>query len=1137
MPRPNAYSPALVRSALVLARQRLAAREQHVRTLPPVPLDIVEWAHARFYIPSTEKPIALLPHQQAILRLAFTRNADGYLPYRLLTYCLGPSTRVLTRDLRWVPVGSLAVGDALVGFDDKMPGGRGNNRRYRDALVTATGRATVPVRYLTFSDGTVITASLEHPWLIRRDRKDGRLMPNLRPVNRMQMNIDWARTEELRVGDWFPRMLRPWHEERSWEAGYLAAAFDGEGCLDGELHTLQFAQKDNEMLATFKRLCDELGVSYRDYFYGTAKGVHSLHIKRRSHVLRVLGSIRPQRLLAKLRLDGLGMLTEENVQLVSIEDGVDEVVTLSTSTETYLAEGFGSHNSTVKQSGKSTISGLVLRWYAETQARYAELYAVGNDLMQAQGRGFREARISLELSPGYDKAHDRVPGEWALAATTMRSIRTGSLIRALAVDARGEAGGKPAIQVWCVDDQTEALTRDGWKLVHELTPEDEIAVLKPTTNTMVWERPRTVAKFDYAGPMLHFKHRRADFMVTPNHRVWCKTAHKTADIPNAAWRFAEAQTLTKVSHGFLEGTAHWESDAFPVEPAMAKLIGYYLAEGCYLPNDRAVNISQSLSANPDKHEEIAQLAISLGLLVYRYDDRLRIVSPELSALVAGQGRQHERLIPKPLKDAHPRLLQAFWEGYMAGDGTILVNKRGTVSYKAVTVSRQLADDLMEVGLKLGYHPHLKVYPYERTNHQVYRVYFATAPCYWSSQGKHWETVPYEGVVACPSVSTGIFYIRRNGKCCWTGNTELWGAEHKEALRFWDELTPIPTVPDSMRLVETYAGFEKESMLLKGVYDTGLAGRQLTAGELSARTGAPLDAFAECSHPDDPVPIWENRVAQQLTYWDSGPQARRMPWQQGERGEDYYRGEAVRLMPAAFRRFHENQWVSSEAAFVPEAAWAACRDESLPRYLEPGDMTPVVLGVDAGVTGDCFAIVAVSRHPQRHDEVAVRAVRIFNPALLVSGEVNFDEAETFLRQVCGGSCPAGLHARSKPDPECDACRSGEWLPGNNVLQIAYDPYQLESTMQRLRQDAAAWCAPFSQAGDRLRADRALYDLIITRRLWHNGDENLTEHVLNAGAKVQKDEESTLRLVKVSPNRKIDAAVALSMACARMLYLRV
>lgn len=384
-------------------------------------------------------------------------------------------------------------------------------------------------------------------------------------------------------------------------------------------------------------------------------------------------------------------------------------------------------------------------------------------------------------------------------------------------------------------------------------------------------------------------------------------------------------------------------------------------------------------------------------------------------------------------------------------------------------------------------------------------------------------------------------------------TELWGFEHEDALRFWDEMTPVPTIPDSLRMVETYAGFENESTLLYSLYEAGTKdGRQLTAGELARATDTPLGAFTEAQNDDDPIPIWVNPRAGLVVFWDSGLVARRMPWQQGERGEIYYREQEETLLPNAYRRLHLNEWVAAEAQFIKSEWWDALKSSTLPP-LPPGDPTPVILGVDAAVSGDCFAVVMVSRDPEQHDHVAVRALRVWNPDDL-GGVISHDAPERFLRLLCGGGHPClvdpnNLHPLSlkaqdlgppdnspegTPSPHI-ACFETDVIPSYNVMQIAYDPYQLEGMMQRFREHSIAWCKPFDQGSDRLRSDRLLYDLIIHKRLRHSGEPLLRQHILNAGARLQKDQDSTLRLVKTANSKKIDAAVGLSMASFVCLYL--
>ncbi len=213
-------------------------------------------------------------------------------------------------------------------------------------------------------------------------------------------------------------------------------------------------------------------------------------------------------------------------------------------------------------------------------------------------------------------------------------------------------------------------------------------------------------------------------------------------------------------------------------------------------------------------------------------------------------------------------------------------------------------------------------------------------------------------------------------------------------------------------------------------------------------------------------------------------------------------------------------------------WDACLDTGL-APMTPGDRTSVVLGVDASVSGDCFAVVGVTRHPLRHDEPAIRFCKSWDPRRS-GGKIDFNAIERWILCVSEGGC-AEWHPKGSPDKDCAACGSGERFAGLNVVCVVYDPYQMESMAQRL--GSSIWMSKFDQGPDRAIADSQFHKYALSGRLSHNGDANLREHVLNARAKLQRDEDSKLRMVKKAPDRKIDLAVAASMAVHQAMYLNI
>lgn len=368
-------------------------------------------------------------------------------------------------------------------------------------------------------------------------------------------------------------------------------------------------------------------------------------------------------------------------------------------------------------------------------------------------------------------------------------------------------------------------------------------------------------------------------------------------------------------------------------------------------------------------------------------------------------------------------------------------------------------------------------------------------------------------------------------------TELWGFENKEARKLWTEMTPVPTIPDSMRLVDSYAGFEGESELLRSIYDRGMGdGRQLTNHELASAAARDVDgeryedflhAFTETNgDPDALVPCWvEGRM---FMYWDSGTVARRVPEDQTP---EYYAEQEKELPPQEFNRIHGNVWGASVSNAIPMHEWDACFDPDLPPLL-PGDRIPIVLSCDAGTSGDCFAITAISRHPADNARPALRELRMWQPS---------DFADEI--QDTGSDKPRILYK----EPEAFL----RWCFANfNVLNIAYDPYQLEDMMQRLRGELGVYALQFLQGKDRDIADRAFYDHVIQRELAWNFHDGFTpgeppadgshsalmrQHILNANKKVQKDQESKLRFIKKHENKPIDLLISASQGVRRAMWL--
>jgi phage terminase large subunit-like protein len=315
-------------------------------------------------------------------------------------------------------------------------------------------------------------------------------------------------------------------------------------------------------------------------------------------------------------------------------------------------------------------------------------------------------------------------------------------------------------------------------------------------------------------------------------------------------------------------------------------------------------------------------------------------------------------------------------------------------------------------------------------------------------------------------------------------TELWAAKNDAAKTMWTEMTPSPTkFGRSFRWVETYAGFDGESPILQPLYE------RIVQDEFRL---------------DPELEIYADHNSRTFALWNTVP---RLSWQTAE----YYAQEAPNLTPSEFDRIHRNRWSKSVSTFITGEWWDALKRDSIP-VVDPDESW--VIALDAASSNDNFGMVALARHPDNPAKAVVRYARRWVPPK--DGKINFQGTE------------------ENPGPEKELIRLCE---AHNVVEVTYDPYQLEDMAGRLKRDPGINFKAFDQNKTRLIADFNLQKAILARSIEHTGEPELREHLLNARAK-QDGEERSLRIVKGSDSsRKVDLAVCLSMAYHELFRLNL
>ena len=268
--------------------------------------------------------------------------------------CLTAGHRILTSDLRWVPVETLKKDDRLLAFEAD-PKVKGRKRRFKESVVLGNVPTNSFCYKLYLSDGTTIEATHDHPFLVRNQPYQWRTP---------EMLYKWmyysSGKRNKRDPVVFPRTLPVWEHKKDFITGYLAGFYDGEGSCSQRkkkqrngwpehIFSIDGYQNPGVVLEEVKEYLNLIGFSFGEYKYNKESETKAIRILGGiPEKLRFLGMVRPFRFLESFDPNIIGTIhtkTKEDTYIEKIElVGYKEVWGLSTSTQTYISEGFLSHN-------------------------------------------------------------------------------------------------------------------------------------------------------------------------------------------------------------------------------------------------------------------------------------------------------------------------------------------------------------------------------------------------------------------------------------------------------------------------------------------------------------------------------------------------------------------------------------------------------------------------------------------------------------------------------------------------------------------------------------------------------------------------------------------------------------------------
>ena len=352
---------------------------------------------------------------------------------------------------------------------------------------------------------------------------------------------------------------------------------------------------------------------------------------------------------------------------------------------------------------------------------------------------------------------------------------------------------------YCYDEATEILTENGWKYFYDLKQEEKVATLNSSSGMLEYQLPTDYISQTYNGRMVKIKSGSIDLLVTLNHNLYVRKLWKTNNFKfvkaedldfgcnfkcNCDWDGIEQEYFTLPFVSFEKHNRYGDMCAKSKKIKMDDwlcFLGIYLADGSVDPKGTNYRVRIAKVITEDRLV-IEEWVSKIGFHYIVEKNAFTILNKQLCTYLRRFGKAPFKFIPKEIKQLSKRQLQILFDSMMFCDGHRSENPRWNEKYKKYyidkhtsysSVSKQLIDDVSEIGLKLGYVPILHII-YKGKYNPVYSLSFTkyriTPMLAKKKFGNYISVQDYCGNIYCVSVPNRLIYVRRNGKPTWCGNS-------------------------------------------------------------------------------------------------------------------------------------------------------------------------------------------------------------------------------------------------------------------------------------------------------------------------------------------------------------------------------
>ncbi len=352
---------------------------------------------------------------------------------------------------------------------------------------------------------------------------------------------------------------------------------------------------------------------------------------------------------------------------------------------------------------------------------------------------------------------------------------------------------------FCLDSSHEVLTEEGWKNISDMTIKDKICILE--NNNIKYENPSEVHCFEHDGELYNVNSNKMDITCTLNHKLYVKTQK------NNNYELIKAHNLLNKDYWCKKNGINSNQDIeYFILPEFIhdkfkkynkveikynmniwlEFFGIYIAEG-HIDNSKMIRISAHKERIKNKLNEILP-KLNIEYIIYPSENNYYYLKGnlQLSNYLSTFNKGINKYLPSYVWNLSQNQCRILLDSLILGDG--YTRGKNQIYY---TGSEQLANDVQKLSIHAGFSSKLSIKRFanevieiknQKTIRKTNQYAISITKDIKSLEPKISNNTKSTEIklinkkcnVYCPTVSTGIFMVRKNGKCYWTGNSSRSG---------------------------------------------------------------------------------------------------------------------------------------------------------------------------------------------------------------------------------------------------------------------------------------------------------------------------------------------------------------------------